>query len=132
MNDVQVRIGKGVLEDWLRRNTGLDDFEMVLEEDELKLILRPKVLFVKFPVSISLRFEKPQNSPEDPVEFSLNLDPMLKSMLKDHRGEAIRLEGDRVYVYPSKFLNLMKNLVVENVSFDSDYVVISMRPFHGE
>ncbi len=132
MNDVQIRIGREVIEKWLRKQIEVEYLDLELSGKTLKLIFKMRILMMKMPITFSITFEKPQLSPEDPLVFKLDVNPMIRALMKEYRGEAIRMEGDKLYVYPAKFLSLLENFVIEDVVFDGDYTVIVMKPFSTE
>ncbi len=131
MDFVEVKIGKELIEKFLKDVAKIENVSLEMEGDKLNLVLTSKVLnLMKIPISVRLKVVSTQETPDDPIVFSVEVSRLIMSFLKDFKGNSFEMKENKLFFYPSAAFSFLERFVIFEVEFAEDFLLLRLRPFN--
>ncbi len=131
MDFLELRIGKELVEKFLKDAGKFESVTLEMEGDGMNIVLTSKVLsLMKIPISLSLKLKDVQSSPEDPLTFTITANRIIMGFIKDFKTSTFEIKENTLYVYPYKIFSMLKKFTIFDVSFEENFISIKMKP-HG-
>ena len=132
MEHIELVVGFGLIEKFLKDIGNFSDVRVERKEDVLNIVLTSEVLkFLKIPVSIKLRLRKAQETPDDPLEFELEAMSIIKKVIRENSGKIYEYDGNVLKILPKRFSSIMGKMRVFDVQMRDDAIVLKMVPDFG-